>query len=48
MGLDVPMDRKDNAQKAAEDFELIYKFSMLNERDKNIILKMMDSMTENN
>ena len=47
MGLDVPMERKDNAQKAAEDFELIYKFSMLNERDKNIILKMMDSMTEN-
>lgn len=47
MGFDVPMDRKDTSEKAAQDFEFLYKFSMLNDRDKKIILNMMDSMLKN-
>ena len=48
MGLDVPKERKDTAQKAEQDFELFYKFSMLNERDQQLISKMMDIMIESN
>lgn len=48
MGLDVSRERKDSAHKAQEDFDVLYKFSMLNERDKKTILKMMDCMIENN
>ena len=46
MGLDVPKDRKENAQKAQEDFELLYKFSLLNERQKDLIVKIIDSLIE--
>lgn len=44
MGLDVPKERKDTAQKAEKDFDAFYKFSLLNERDKKIILNLMDFM----
>lgn len=47
MGLDVPKERKDNAQKASKDFEMFYKFSLLNERDQKLILNMMDFMIKN-
>lgn len=46
MGFDVPKERKETAQKAEEDFDLIYKYSLLTERDKKIIQKMMDYMIE--
>lgn len=46
MGLDVPKERKETAQKAKEDFDAFYKYSLLNERDKKIILKMMEHMIE--
>lgn len=46
MGLDVPRDRKENAQKAQEDFELLYKFSLLNERQKDLVMKIIDSLIE--
>ena len=48
MGLDVSRDRKDSAQKAKKDFDYFYKFSLLNERDKKIISKMIDFMIESN
>ena len=44
MGFDVPMERKDSAVQAEKDFNFFYKYSLLNERDKKIILNMMDSM----
>ncbi len=44
MGFDVPAERKDNASIAREDFSFYYKFSLLSDRDKKIILNMMDSM----
>lgn len=44
MGFDVEM-RKDISSKAAEeDIELLKKFSLLNSRDKTIVLNMIDSM----
>lgn len=47
MGLDIPRSRKENAQQAEKDVELIYKFSLLNERDQKIIMQMIDSMLGN-
>ena len=44
MGFDVPMERKDSAIQAEKDFEFYYKYSMLNDRDKKIVLNMIDSM----
>ena len=44
MGFDVPKQRKDNSAQAKEDFDFFYKFSMLNERDKKLVLDMIDSM----
>ena len=44
MGFDVGMSKDISAHEASNDIDLIYKFSMLNERDKKIILDMMDSM----
>lgn len=44
MGFDVPMERKDTSEKATDDFNFFYKFSLLNERDKTIVLDMIDSM----
>lgn len=45
MGFDVDMDiKKPSAVEAENDFDLISKFSMLNDRDKKIVLDMIDSM----
>lgn len=44
MGFDVPMERKDTAAQAEKDFDFFYKFSLLDERDKQIIVDMIDSM----
>lgn len=44
MGFDVPKERKDTSLQAEKDFDFFYKYSMLNERDKKIILNMIDSM----
>lgn len=44
MGFDVSPDRKDTALKAEEDFEFFYKFSLLSDRDKKLVLDMIDSM----
>lgn len=47
MGYDVPMNRKDAGdvkKNAAEDIELLDKFSRLNPRDKEIVLNLIDSM----
>ena len=44
MGLDVSPERKDNSRQADKDFDLLYKFSMLDSRDKQTVLDMIDSM----
>ena len=44
MGFDVPAKRKDGSQKAEKDFDVLYRYSMLSERDKKIISDMIDSM----
>ena len=44
MGFDVPSERKDSSLKAEEDFELFYKYSMLDKRDKKVVLDMINSM----
>ena len=44
MGFDVSSERKNTQIQAERDFDLFYKFSMLNERDKKIVSNMIDSM----
>lgn len=44
MGFDVSMERKDTKAKAEKDFDILRKFSMLNDRDKNIVSDMINSM----
>lgn len=44
MGFDVSSERKDTQIQAEKDFDLFYKYSMLNERDKRIVSNMIDSM----
>ena len=44
MGFDVPIARKDTLSEAESDFDFYYKFMLLNERDKKIVLDMIDSM----
>lgn len=44
MGFDVPMRKELSPSSAEEDKEFIKKFSLLNDRDKKIVLNMMDSM----
>lgn len=44
MGYDVAMDREFTVEKAKEDLEILEKFSLLNERNKKIIIAMIDSM----
>ena len=44
MGFDVPSERKDSQVQAEEDFDLLYRYSMLTERDKEIVSNMIDSM----
>lgn len=47
MGFDVSPQRKDSKFQAEEDFNFFYKFSLLNNRDKKIILDMIDTMLNN-
>ena len=44
MGLDLSKERKKNSTKANEDIDLLYKLSLLDQRDKEIIIDMIDSM----
>lgn len=44
MGFDVSPERKDTFAQAEKDFDLLYKYSMLNMRDKKIISDMIDTM----
>ena len=47
MGFDVPKERKDTSIQAEKDFDFFYKYSMLNERDKKVVMHMIDSMLFN-
>lgn len=44
MGLDVSPVRKDNTGEAKEDIDLLWKISLLDQRDKETILDMIDVM----
>lgn len=44
MGFDVSPARKDNANAAENDIDLLWKFSLLEQRDKETILDMIDVM----
>lgn len=44
MGFDVSPHRKDSKVQAEKDFEFFYKFSLLNDRDKKIVLDMIETM----
>ena len=44
MGFDVSPVRKDNSKEAEKDVDLLWKFSMLEQRDKETILDMIDVM----
>ena len=44
MGFDVSPIRKDNSKEAEKDVDLLLKFSMLEQRDKETILDMIDVM----
>ena len=44
MGFDVEMRKDFSSKSAKEDIEFLEKFSLLNSRDKKIVLNMIDSM----
>ena len=44
MGFDVSPVRKDSSKEAEKDVDLLWKFSMLEQRDKETILDMIDVM----
>ena len=44
MGFDVSPIRKDNSKEAEKDVDLLWKFSMLEQRNKETILDMIDVM----
>lgn len=44
MGFDVAKERKETPAQAEKDFDILYKFSMLSDRDKKIVSDMIDSM----
>ena len=44
MGFDVSSERKDTQAQAEKDFNIFYKYSLLNERDKKVVSDMIDSM----
>lgn len=44
MGFDVSPFRKDSSKEAEKDVDLLWKFSMLEQRDKETILDMIDVM----
>lgn len=47
MGFDVPMERKDTAKVAKDDFDFYYKYSLLDDRDKKIVMNTIDFMISN-
>lgn len=47
MGFDVSSERKDTQIQAEKDFDVLYKYSMLSERDKKIVSDVIDSMLSN-
>ena len=48
MGYDVQMERKKfDSEKGKIDAEIISKIALLNDRDKNVIISMINSMLEN-
>ena len=47
MGFDVSPERKDSRAQAEKDFDILYRYSMLNERDKKIVSDMIDCMLSN-
>lgn len=44
MGFEVEMKKEFSKEKGSKDSEFLYKFSLLNSRDKELILEIMDSM----
>ena len=44
MGFDVPMKKELSSSEAEGDIKLIEKFSLLSERDKQLVMNMIDSM----
>lgn len=42
MGFDVEMRKEISSESASEDMELVKKFSLLNERDKKVVMSLMD------
>lgn len=44
MGFDVPMKKELSSSEAEGDIDLIEKFSLLSERDKQLVINMIDSM----
>lgn len=44
MGFDVPFERKDSTAKAEQDFDFYYKYSLLDQRDKEVVMDMIESM----
>ena len=44
MGFDVEQRKNFDLKKGDKDFEIVNKFSMLDDRDKEIVLNMIDSM----
>lgn len=47
MGFDVEQHKTFDIEQGSKDFELIDKFSMLDERDKKIVIDMIESMISN-
>ena len=47
MGFDVSPERKDAQAQTKEDFDILYKFNLLDERDKKIVRDMINSMLTN-
>ena len=42
--LSTSFERKDSAAKAEQDFDFYYKYSLLSQRDKEIVMDMIESM----
>lgn len=47
MGYDIPREMKSGAEQAAKDFDFFQKYSSLTERDKQIVMDLMNSMLSN-
>lgn len=47
MGFNTSPQRKDTPIQADKDVDILYRYSMLNERDKKVVSDMIDSMLSN-